>query len=105
MTKYKLTNLFEITGECKKIWLDNKKKENLSEFEFFGLDNALGAILSKFPDEVSKGEPIFADNGYWFDCENNTRCQICLTITEIVMVLQFSEYGDLYRVFRVKFGF
>ena len=77
----------------------------MSEFEIYGLDAALGDIISKFPDEVKNDEPIFGDNGYWFDCDNNTRCQICLTITEVVMVLQFSEYGDLYRVFRVKFGF
>lgn len=105
MTQYQVNNLFEITGECKKIWLDNKKKEHLTEFEIYGLDNALGDILSKFPDEVKKGEPIFVDNGYWFDCKNNSRCQICLTITEIVMVLQWSEGGELSRVFRVEFGF
>ena len=105
MEKYKVTNLFEITGECKKIWLDNKKKEYLTEFEIYCLDDALCDIISKFPDEVKNGEPIFCDNGYWFDCENNTRCQICLTITEIVMVLQFSEDGELLRAFRVEFGF
>ena len=86
-----------------KVW-KSTKEDSLSDFEIFGLDNALDDIISKFPDEVS-GEPIFSDNGYWFDCENNTRCQICLTITEVVMVLQFSEDGELLKVFRVEFGF
>lgn len=105
MEKYKVDYLFEISGDLKRIWLDHKKEDSLSYFEIFGLDNALDDIISKFPDEVKNGEPIFSDNGYWFDCENNTRCQICLTITEVVMVLQFSEDGELLRVFRVEFGF
>lgn len=104
MEKYKVDYLFEISEEYKRIWLDYKKEDSLSYFEIFGLDNALDDIISKFPYEVS-GEPIFSDNGYWFDCENNTRCQICLTITEVVMVLQFSDDGELLRVFRVEFGF
>ena len=105
MEKYKVDYLFEISGECKQIWLDNKKEDTLSQFEIYGLDNALGDIISKFPDEVKKGEPIFCDNGYWFDCENNTRCQICLTMIGVVMVLQFSDDGELLRVFRVEFGY
>ena len=104
MEQYRVKNLFEISREYNHIWFDNKKKDPLSEFEIYGLDAALGDIISKFPYEVKKGEPIFCSNGYWFDCENNTRCQICLTITEIVMVLQFSEDGELLRVFRVEFG-
>jgi len=103
MTQYQVNNLYEITGECKKIWLDGKKKD-VTEFDIFGLDFALPQIIRKFPTEVCKEEPIFADNAYWIDCKDNSRMEICLTLTGIVMVRQHFETGDK-KVFRVEFGF
>lgn len=103
MKQYRIKEYRKIDDSFKFAWLQCKKCEWYSNFEQYGLGLAMPEIMSHF-DAKQTDEPIFADNSFFFDTDNNTRCQVYLTENNNVCVVERNEDG-MEDVFCVDFGY